>query len=171
MAEKWTKDECKSKRRLVQFTRAQTGNMIHVDFRAVAFKEYAQNSFCISCIYWDDKKEYFVTGVDIIHLLQALVAFRFTLQEKNRIRRNLESFKPLTVSRASSNYFFEVIMGFPTPKPRSLMREVKVFPWKALNPALTKVISKYSVSHSLGTNTLPAPISSYRASNHAVSDF
>jgi hypothetical protein len=32
----------------------------------------------------------YVTSVDTIYLLESLVAVRFTVEEKNRIRRNLE---------------------------------------------------------------------------------
>lgn len=148
MAEKWTPEEREAKRRLVQFTRVQTGSTIHADFKAVSPEERAPNSICISCIYWDGKKECFVTSVDTIYLLESLVGVRFTVEEKNRIRRNLEGFRPLTVSKAKaeSEEFFKVIMGFPAPKPRNIEKDVKVFPWKILAHALKKIIGKY-VSH------------------------
>jgi len=103
------------------------------------------NSICISCIFWEDKNECFVTSVDTIYLLEQLVAARFTVEEKNRIRRNLEGFRPLTVSKAKpdSEEFFKLIMGFPSPKPRNIEKDVKVFPWKILVHALKKIIGKY----------------------------
>jgi hypothetical protein len=77
--------------------------------------------------------------------LEQLVNVRFTVEEKNRIRRNLEGFRPLTVSKAKadSEDFFKIIMGFPNPKPRNIEKDVKVFPWKILSHALKKIISKY----------------------------
>jgi hypothetical protein len=145
MAEKWTSEEKEAKRRLVQFTRMQTGSTIHADFKPVSPEDRAPNSICISCIYWDGKKECFVTSVDTIYLLESLVGVRFTVEEKNRIRRNLEGFRPLTVSKAKpdSEDFFKVIMGFPAPKPRNIEKDVKVFPWKILSHALKKIIGKY----------------------------
>lgn len=145
MAEGWTKDERISQRRLVQFTRSQTGSTIHADFKPVTPDERAPNSICISCILWEGKEEFFVTSVDTIYLLESLVAVRFTVEEKNRIRRNLEGFRPLTVSKAKpdSEEFFKVIMGFPAPKPRNIEKDVKVFPWKILSLALKKIIGKY----------------------------
>ena len=94
-------------------------------------------------------KAAYVTSVDTILLLEALVAARFTVEEKNRIRRNLEGFKPDTVSKAKpeTEEFFKVIMGFPNPKPRNIEKDVKVFPWKVLQIALQKIISKYSASY------------------------
>jgi hypothetical protein len=70
--------------------------------------------------FWEDKNEYFVTSVD--NLLEQLVAARFTVEEKKRIRRNLQVFRPITVSKAKpdSEAFFELIMGFPSPNPRSI---------------------------------------------------
>jgi hypothetical protein len=94
--------------------------------------------------------------VDTIHLLEQLLAApnRFGVDEKNRIRRNLEGFRPATVSkgRAESEEFFKVIMGFGNPKPRNIEKDVKVFQWKDLAGALYKIISKYSAS----TTTLMA---------------
>lgn len=145
MAKDWSDEEKAAKRRLVQFTRAQEGSTIYADFKAVTPEERAPNSICISCIYWDEKDECFVTSVDTIYLLESLVGVRFTVEEKNRIRRNLEGFRPLTVSKAKpeSEEFFKVIMGFPAPKPRNIEKDVKVFPWKILSHALKKIIGKY----------------------------
>ena len=145
MTENWSPDERDAKRRLVQFTRVQTGSTIHADFKPVSPEDRAPNSICISCIHWEGKNECFVTSVDTIYLLESLVGVRFTVEEKNRIRRNLEGFRPLTVSKAKadSEEFFKVIMGFPAPKPRNIEKDVKVFPWKILGHALKKIIGKY----------------------------
>lgn len=150
MAVEWNEDEWEAKRRLVQFQRSQTGSSIHATFEAVSPEERRPNSICISCIWWEERGECFVTSVDAIYLLESLVAVRFTVEEKNRIRRNLEGFRPLTVSKqkADSEEFFKVIMGFPNPKPRNIEKDVKVFPWKILAHALKKIIGKYVSSPS-----------------------
>ena len=144
MTDGWTPEEREAQRRLVQFTRSQNGSTIHADFKPVTPEERSANSICISCIYWEAKDECFVTSVDTIYLLESLVGVRFTVEEKNRIRRNLEGFRPLTVSKAKqdSEEFFKVIMGFPAPKPRNIEKDVKVFPWKILSHALKKIIGK-----------------------------
>lgn len=145
MADRWTTEERSSKRRLVQFSRSQSGSTISTDFEPVAPDARSPNSICISCIMWEERQECFVTSVDTIYLLESLVAVRFEVDEKNRIRRNLEGFRPMTVSKAKSDSesFFKVIMGFPTPKPRNIEKDVKVFPWKILAHALKKIIGKY----------------------------
>lgn len=161
MATGWSAQEKAAKRRLVQFTRSQSGSTILADFKPITPEERAPNSICISCIAWDGKDDCFVTSVDTIYLLESLVAVRFTVEEKNRIRRNLEGFHPLTVSKskADSEDFFKVIMGFPAPKPRNIEKDVKVFPWKILSLALKKIIGKYSASYSSTAGALPATLS------------
>lgn len=162
MIDNWTKDEQETQRRLVQFTRRQIGSTIHADFSPVAPADRAPNSICISCISWAGKKECYVTSVDTIYLLESLVGVRFTVEEKNRIRRNLEGFRPLTVSKAKaeSEDFFKVIMGFPNPKPRNIEKDVKVFPWKILSHALKKIIGKYSASYSSTAGAIHQPLGS-----------
>ena len=154
MTEGWSDEECDVKRRLVQFWRSQSGSTITTSFKPVAPEDRQPNSICISCIWWESRNEYYVTSVDTIYLLESLVAVRFTVEEKNRIRRNLEGFRPMTVSKGKSDSedFFKLIMGFPNPKPRNIEKDVKVFPWKILSHALKKIISKYvSIEHYLSS--------------------
>jgi hypothetical protein len=141
----WTDDEKKIKRRLVEFQRRQEDSIIHASFKPATAEERTQGANCVSCIFWEERGECFVTSVDTIQLLEGLVAVRFTVEEKNRIRRNLEGFKPLTVSKQKedSESFFRLIMGFPNPKPRNIEKDVKVFPWSILSNALRKIIGKY----------------------------
>jgi hypothetical protein len=155
MAENWTVQEWEAKRRLVQFQRRQSGSTIYASFHPIGPEERAANSICISCIWWEERNDFYVTSVDTIYLLESLVAVRFTVEEKNRIRRNLEGFRPLTVSKgkAESEEFFKVIMGFPAPKPRNIEKDVKVFPWKILAHALKKIVGKYSASYASTAST------------------
>lgn len=152
MAENWTQEEWSNRRRIVMFRRSQTGSTLNASFRPVPVNERPPNSICISCIWWAEKGECFVTSVDTIYLLEQLVMgpTRFSVEEKNRIRRNLEGFHPLTVSKGKteSEDFFKLIMAFPNPKPRNIEKDVKVFPWKILESALKKIIGKYSASPS-----------------------
>jgi hypothetical protein len=145
MTENWTREEFEAKRRLVQFERSQNGSTINTTFAPITPEARPARSICVSCILWEEKDECFITSVDTIFLLEQLVNVRFTVEEKNRIRRNLEGFRPLTVSKAKpdSEEFFKVIMGFPNPKPRNIEKDVKVFPWKILSHALKKIIGKY----------------------------
>jgi hypothetical protein len=153
MAINWSPAEWEAQRRLVHFRRSQSGSTITTTFSPLDVDDRPPHSICISCIYWKEKNECFVTSVDTIYLLEQLVAARFTVEEKNRIRRNLEGFRPLTVSKAKadSEEFFKVIMAFPAPKPRNIEKDVKVFHWKDLTSALKKIIGKYVSAFSLST--------------------
>ncbi|KAL7336295.1 hypothetical protein BJY59DRAFT_733813, partial [Rhodotorula toruloides] len=157
MAMGWMNEEWTARRRLVQFWPQQDGQVINVTFRPIPQTEYVQNSIVISCIFRDDFNECFVTSVNTIYLLKALVGSRFTVEEKNRIRRNLEGFKPQTVLKAKPDAepFFKLIMGFPNPKPRNIEKDVKVFPWKILAQALKKIMSKYSANYPLNPDGTP----------------
>ena len=145
MSDNWTPEEWAAKRRLVQFFRTRDGCTVNAQFAPVKPEDRQPNSITISCIWWEERQECFATSVDTIALLEQLVDNRFTVEEKNRIRRNLEGFKPLTVAKgkADSEEFFKVIMGFPNPKPRNIEKDVKVFEWKILAGALKKIMSKY----------------------------
>lgn len=149
MSDKWTPSEWETRRRLVQFRRSQSGSIISATFEPVTLEDRIPNSICVSCIWWEEKQECYVTSVDTISLLESLVAVRFTVEEKNRIRRNLEGFRPATVSKTKpdSEEFFKLIMGFPNPKPRNIEKDVKVFPWRILATALKKIIGKYASHH------------------------
>ncbi|KAJ2875700.1 hypothetical protein GGH93_001370 [Coemansia aciculifera] len=162
----WTLEERECRRRLVQFWRRHESNNIFCTFKAVPAADRVPNSIVVSCIYWEEKQDFFVTSVDCIHLLESLIAVRFTVEEKNRIRRNLEGFRPLTVSKckADSAEFFKLIMSFPNPKPRNIEKDVKVFPWRILPLALKKIIGKYTASYS---STASITLDAYPASRTA----
>lgn len=151
----WTPEEHAAKRRIVRFWREQNGTTLTARFRPVIADEqplpHETNESRISCIYWEERNEYYVTSVDTIALLESLVGTRFEVAEKNRIRRNLEGYKPCTISKGKpeSESFFKIIMGFPNPKPRVIEKDVKVFRWSILEQALKKIISKYVCSISL----------------------
>lgn len=159
MGDGWLADEWNAGRRLVEFRREQSGCSIATTFRAVLAGEWDPNSICVSCIWWEERNECFVTSVDTIYLLESLVSARFSVEEKNRIRRNLEGFRPLTISKskADSESFFKLIMGFPNPKPRNIEKDVKVFPWRILAHALKKIIGKY-VSNQFSLSSFLLPI-------------
>ena len=147
MATGWTDSEWAAKRRLVQFWRRQEGNRVFVKFQRLAQEEFPENQTqtIVSCVFREDQDECYITSVDTIYLLEALVGNKFSVEEKNRIRRNLEGFKPITVNKhkPDGGQLFKLIMGFPNPKPRNIEKDLKVFTWKSLSLALTKILSKY----------------------------
>ncbi|OLY82829.1 hypothetical protein AYI68_g3042 [Smittium mucronatum] len=148
MMTNWNSDERRVKRRLVQFWKFNEANNIICSFSPMHSYERNTSNIVISCIYWEAQNDYFITSVDCIHLLESLISVRFSVEEKNRIRRNLEGFRPLTASKAKSESsdFYKLIMSYPNPKPRNIEKDVKVFKWKSLSSALIKIIGKYTSS-------------------------
>lgn len=145
MTQNWTDDEWQTRRRIVRFWRSQAGNVISAEFDAVAPADRPNHSICVSCIYWEEREAWYITSVDTIYLCEQLVAQQYSIPEKNRVRRNLEDLRPLTISksRTDTEQFFKLIMGLPNPKPRNIEKDVKVFKWKDLASALKKIMSKY----------------------------
>lgn len=96
---------------------------------------------------------HFITSVDLIHLLEFLLDCIFTIDEKNRIRRNLEVFKPLTVSKrkTETRELFAAIMKFPNPKPRNIEKGLKIYDWFDVKNSLEKITSRYSATFSVSS--------------------
>lgn len=131
----WSQEELSSQRRLVRFHKVLQGIRLIVSCEPVSQEYYdsgpsdfAHLPAVISCIYRAETNAYYVTSVDIIYLLERLVEEEFPVEEKNRIRRNLEGLRPTTVSKHKNGQemFFTMIMDFPDPKPRNIEKDLKV---------------------------------------------
>lgn len=149
MTKDWTEEEIKEQRRLVKFEFVKLSASDYlVKFRPIPKSEFTNDAAIISCIFWKEKELHIVTSVDIILLLEYLIQQSFSIEEKNRIRRNLQSLRPLTISRSNKNYqrFFQLLMSMEDPRPRNIEKDLKVFKWSDLFSALNKVVSKYSSS-------------------------
>ena len=138
----WTKEENLAHRRLVQFWRVPTTSKIKVccDFCVLSKDECnnQQRQGCftapsdngrpgvvvMSCITFG--QNLWVTSVDLIHLLECIMRITLNIEEKNRIRRNLEGFHPITVSKHEEETvdLFYHVMGFKAPVPRSTGKDV-----------------------------------------------
>ncbi|KAG0147885.1 hypothetical protein CROQUDRAFT_42242 [Cronartium quercuum f. sp. fusiforme G11] len=144
----WTNEELRSGRRLVQFERKLSGSLLTICFKAVPShtSEPDNRSSVVSCIYRDNPDGCYITSVDTISLIESLVGTNFPTAEKNRIRRNLQGFKPFTVTKSKPDFevFFKRIMSFQNPKPRNIEKDIKVFPWGILEFALAKIVGKYT---------------------------
>lgn len=156
----WTPEEVASGRRLVLMSWTQNFNILSVSFRTLASHEYITGQPVLSCLYCKELDRHFVTSVDIISMLEHLVRARFPVQEKNRTRRNLQSLKPLTISKSSPKLgkFFELIMEYDSPKPRHVEKDVKVLYWSCVGPALVKVLGKYVVDPNSRRPSVATPV-------------
>jgi len=78
-------------------------------------------------------------------LLESLTESEYTLEQKNRIRRNLEGFNPLTIvgNKKICQDMFNLVMSLMKPRPKNFDRGIKIFPWEVLYVAVIKIIAKY----------------------------
>jgi hypothetical protein len=150
MAKGWTEDEWDLGRRLVKVWRRQEGPAIFVAYEPMSHAEWVMEKDCVvvSCIFRAERDSCWITSVDILYLLEAIIGTRFSVEEKNRIRRNLEGFRPQTIAKTKApepepKPFFRTIMDFPQPRPRNIEKDVKVFPWECVAQALKKIVAKY----------------------------
>ncbi|KAJ6475230.1 hypothetical protein C8R47DRAFT_692699 [Mycena vitilis] len=155
LCREWDVAELQAGRRLVRFQKVQDGRRVILSCEPIEQNEYSEADSVISCIYREEAEMCYVTSVDIIYLLERLTNDEFPVEEKNRIRRNLEGLRPTTVSKhkPGSEAFFQRIMDFPDPKPRNIEKDLKVFEWIQLGQALEKIMSKYSIYTSSPTDS------------------
>lgn len=151
----WSSQERQENRRIVAFHKVVHGDVIQLDCFPVAAQDYKENMITISCIRWVPGPPHEIqhkhagkcvfTSVDIIILLERLADKTFEVQEKNRIRRNLEGYHPETVKKEGhTNLFFNQVMSYIHPKTRNIEKDIKVFLWADIVRALRKVFQKYS---------------------------
>ncbi|KAI3641880.1 hypothetical protein MIR68_000149 [Amoeboaphelidium protococcarum] len=121
---------------------------------------------CISAPLTDGSLGYFITSVDLVYLLEKIVGIKLLAETKNRIRRTLERFQPLTIPKpgvqknvhknnSSNNQaysgasiqnqvdFFMRLMSFDEPKPRNIEKDIKIYPWVNIPSALLRVLEKH----------------------------
>ena len=160
----WTLQECQENRRIVAFHKIARGDVIQLDCFPVPAQEYKENMITISCIRWIPSPPHELnhklagkcvfTSVDIILLLERLTRDNgqplFSVQEKNRIRRNLEGYHPETVKKEGVTLrFFNQVMSYAQPKTRNIEKDIKVFLWSDITKALRKIVQKYTPNGSI----------------------
>ncbi|KAI9106127.1 hypothetical protein DFS34DRAFT_644927 [Phlyctochytrium arcticum] len=115
---------------------------LRCSFQVISIRDVLPTDAVVSAILWREQATCFITSVDCIYLLEHIAGR--SVEEKNRVRRNLEALKPLTICKAKKDTaaFYKLIMEFPKPRPRNIAKDVKVFPWEVLRSALIKILAK-----------------------------
>jgi hypothetical protein len=163
----WSYQERQDNRRLVGFTKVIQDEVIQLNCFPVPSHEYKEGMTTISCIRWVPNPpgepqhklagKLVFTSVDIIILIEKLVGYGFQVQEKNRIRRNLEGYHPETVKKEGDTHrFFNQLMSYAQPKTRNIEKDIKVFLWSDITKSLRKIVNKY---HKHGRIEIGRPIS------------
>lgn len=162
MQQNWLIEEDEEERRLVRLIVDREG---HATFKilaeALSPRSYSSSdsSLVISCIKWREKNTFVVTSVDVILVLEYLVGEHFPIEEKSRIRRNLQFLKPYTVTKSSkeSSRLFSTLMSMENPRPRNIEKGLKVFEWTDLFVAVNRVLSKYSATPMFSNRGISIP--------------
>ncbi|UZO24128.1 uncharacterized protein OCT59_016446 [Rhizophagus irregularis] len=149
MTQSWSQEELNVRRRVVQFFNIRAKKRIMASFKAVDLIEQPKNGIFVSCLYWYDKKiqcdKWYFTSTDYLNLLESLTGIRLTSDEKNRIRRNLEEYKPITVGKNKNDgdEIYKDLMSYSFAKPRNVEKDIKLYEWRHLLHAVEKIINKY----------------------------
>lgn len=152
-----SKSEVDQGRSLVRFSCEQRGHKLHLSCSTVSRRESEEKpgSMVISCLFPPNKDECYLTSADFIRLISLLVdprAAKLSIEAKNRFRRCLEVFHPITVRKKDKgdSGLFNYLMCMPAPRPIAIMKDIKLFSWDVLEVGLLKILNKY-VSTTLST--------------------
>jgi hypothetical protein len=162
----WTAQELRENRRIIAFQKVGSGDAFQLACHPITSAEYIDHMLTISCIYFQPSPlgeiqhklagTCVFTSVDIILFMERLINYLFSVQEKNRIRRNLEGFHPVTIKKEGTTArFFTQVMAYSQPKVRNIEKDIKVFAWGDIVKALKKIVQKY---HPDGRISLGAPM-------------
>lgn len=104
--------------------------------------------FLISCLYWKSKDKYYITLLNLFHILEGSLSVKIKQQEKKRIIKNLEIYNPITLCRDGNNNtddgdkFFKLIMSHKCPAQRSA-KEIKLYEWNLLEEIVKDVTTNF----------------------------
>ena len=73
----------------------------------------------------------------------------FTVDERNRVHRNLEIFNPQTLRKEGAfdvwDLTFKQVTGYQHLKPWNIQKDFKVFDWSLIETMLKEISKKYTV--------------------------
>ncbi|KAA8647186.1 uncharacterized protein ATNIH1004_005876 [Aspergillus tanneri] len=148
MAYNWTREETVQRRRIVHFVRhLPNRQLIDINLSPPSCQRLGADLICISCIYWPGREELFITSSDIIRLFQWLLRTPILQLQRCRIRRNLDRFQPHLISKSDpeSFEFARMIRGFRNPRAVAVQKDMKIFPWRILQTAITNILHKHDI--------------------------
>jgi len=142
----WTQSEHHQRRKIITAERnIDFVGDINVSFSTTETDNCRAGSdaLCFSCIRWLRRDNAYITTFDFIRLVEYILDTTLSINGKGRIRRQLESFHPITINPLPNPpTIFDVIMDFDEPKARKLRKSIKVFLWDDLDDALNKVLQR-----------------------------
>jgi hypothetical protein len=146
----WTAEELAARRRVLNFSRRQTGHVITLSFTPIrTVKDAKLPNTYISCIWWESKQGHVVSTLDVVELVGWLVGQTLLETHRKSIRRDLEAHhNEMKNVRASDRMFFSTVLNMAFPKPRRPDRNTfRAIPWRELGPALVETVRTFAFNH------------------------
>ncbi|KAI9280523.1 hypothetical protein BY458DRAFT_553391 [Sporodiniella umbellata] len=158
MMYEWSRHEAVAGRRIVHFKSVTTQvdptiplRKIEVDcepFIDLGVYQLPPGECLISCIYYKQQEDFFITSTDIIRLLESVLSVEFTKEEKNRMRRNIQYMGPITITRDNTKQnsdamFSRQLMAYKCPAARKIDKDIKIFRWSMVSEAIIKVSKNF----------------------------
>lgn len=133
----------------MHFSRHQTGHRIQLFVGPITRADLVRTEgVTVNCLKPPGQENCYITSADLVRLTTLLInpsAKMLGIEEKNRIRRSLESFEPATVKKDQSESvgLFNYLMCITEPRPITIAKDIKIFKWCILKEALEKILAKY----------------------------
>ena len=165
----WSNIETSRKRRLIAFTCHTDNPKFTAYFTAKPIPHLGLASAAakvVSCIYVPPEASQMpntciITSFDFINLISWMLRKPawFTVDERNRVRRNLEIFNPQTLHKEGAYDvwdLFKQVTGYQHPKPWNIQKDFKVFDWSLIEAMMKEISKKYTVV--VGENEVLSPV-------------
>jgi hypothetical protein len=165
----WNNTEISRKRRLVAFTCHTDNAKFTAHFTAQPIPHLGLATAAakvVSCIYVPPEASQMpntciITSYDFINLISWMLRkpVWFTVDERNRVRRNLEIFNPQTLHKEGAYDvwdLFKQVTGYQYPKPWNIQKDFKVFDWSLIEAMMKEISKKYTVV--VGENEVLPPV-------------
>ncbi|CAO3673242.1 unnamed protein product [Rhizopus stolonifer] len=150
----WTVDEKLAGRRVVRFSAEVMGfnsedsvKRIMVDCEPVLdfhSRQYRWNECYISCIRTTYLEDFHITSSDIIRLLECIMSTKFSQEQKTRMRRNIQSLRPIPITRHTHESLFKTITAFTNPVALHTKKEINIFLWSSVQHAILKLSNRFT---------------------------
>lgn len=147
----WTPKEVSQGRRLLRMTRHQCGPTTVLKLKSITQRDAdanMDNTFNLLRLPFSDPRssdvECVFTSVDFIRCVQLIASpiDRLSISDKNRVRRQCDPFKPITLSKYDARLM--KLKELPCAgSPITIDKSVKIFKWEKFEHALKKVVGNF----------------------------
>lgn len=131
MTEHWNDDEKRLGYRLVKLARAQKSNTTTFTCSSATPGQRDPNCVYFSCVWWQDKGQYYAATAEMIRLVESFGRGKFTTKARRRmvVRWKCRSHPASEVFKYQEPDFYKVMRGIPGIRSTLRRPAVWVIPW------------------------------------------